>query len=104
MTAPPAQESTVERTISIVILVVFWAAVLCLATGLASWLAVPDAPIATTLLERGLLGLLALPLLRLVAAIATASRDRDWMTIAATLVVLGILCVLTLRDAARIGR
>jgi uncharacterized membrane protein len=100
MTAPLATESAFERIVSILILVAFWSAFICLGSGLATWLAVPGAAIALELLESGLLGLLALPLLRLVAAVASASRNRDWMTVAATLAVLGILFALTLRDAA----
>ena len=104
MTGPSPKDSSFERILSILILVIFWSAFLCLAAGLASWLAAPNATLVIELFETGLLGLLALPLLRLVAALGSASRDRDWMTMAATLAVLGILCALTLRDAATIGR
>jgi uncharacterized membrane protein len=53
------------------------------------------------LLDAGLAGLLSLPVLRLVAAIVSAARTRDWTTLAATLAVLVILFALTLRDASR---
>ena len=92
--------SSAERTISIIMRMVFWAAFVALIGGLTRWATEPaDAP-ANALLTYGLLTLLAIPLLRLASAIATAWRTRDWTTIAAALAVLGILLALTLRDAA----
>jgi hypothetical protein len=94
-------ESAAERALTLMMLAVFWTAFLGLGGGLAIWLAVPAAPAAATLLDAGLAGLLALPVLRLVAAIVSAARTRDWTTMAATLAVLVILFALTLRDASR---
>ena len=42
-----------------------------------------------------------MPLLRLLSAIVSAVRERDWVLLWATLTVLAILTVLTLRDAIR---
>jgi hypothetical protein len=92
-------ESAAERLLTVVILAVFWSAFTCLAAGLAYWLAAPAATAATHLLEAGMAGLLALPVLRLLTAVASAARTRDWMTMGATVVVLMILFALTLRDA-----
>jgi hypothetical protein len=43
-----------------------------------------------------------MPLLRLAAALIASIRERDWLTLAATLSVLMILFALTLRDAASV--
>lgn len=99
MTAP-ATESPVERVLSAVMLVVFGCAFAALAAGLALWVWQPHGDAGALTLAAGLLGLLLMPILRLAAAIATAIRERDWLTLGATLAVLGILCALTLRDAA----
>jgi hypothetical protein len=95
-------EWAVERIVAIVMLVAFWIAFITLAAGLMAWLMVPNEPTGSELLNAGLLGLLALPLLRLVAAIASGVRDRDWLMVGATVAVLVILFALTIRDASRI--
>jgi len=92
--------SAVERILSVLALAVFWAAFLCLAAGLVGWLSFPAHPSGQVLLTAGLTGLLAMPILRLVTAIAEAARARDWILLGATLAVMAILCALTLRDAA----
>jgi hypothetical protein len=101
MTGARADESPAERAITVVMLAVFWASFLGLGAGLALWLAVPAPSPGSTLLNAGLAGLLALPVLRLLGAIASAARTRDWTTMAATVAVLAILFALTLRDASR---
>jgi hypothetical protein len=100
MTPAAPGTSRAELAIVLISLAVFWTAFLCLAAGLALWMTVPAATPAGGLLAAGFAGLLALPLLRLAAAIASAVDDRDWVTLAATLAVLAILLALTLRDAA----
>ena len=102
MTEPHGPASAFERSVSVLMLGVFWAAFGCLAAGLTVWLSMPAATLGMNLLTTGLVGLLAMPLLRLTETIASAARSRDWMTMAATLAVLGILFALTLRDAARL--
>ena len=97
-TAP--QESAIERLAAASMLVVFWAAFASLAAGLLLWVMRHDSEWGALLLTGGLLGLMVLPTLRLVAAIATASRERDWLTLWSTLAVLALLGALTLRDAA----
>ena len=93
-------ESSFERIVSAVMLIAFWLAFATLAAGLVLWLAVPSTDAGARSLTAGLLGLLVMPLLRLASAMATALRQRDWVTLLAALAVLAILTALTLRDAA----
>jgi hypothetical protein len=95
-----ADESSVERVIGAVMLIVFWIAFATLAIGLVLWLAVPSSDSGSIWLNAGLLGLLLNPALRLAATFATAIRARDWLLLFATVVVVAILGALTLRDAA----
>lgn len=91
-----------ERALYRLMLIVLWAAFACLAAGLAVWLShTADAP-ALTLLTVGLMGVLAMPLLKLVTIVVSSAAARDWLTLGATIVVILILGALTLRDA--IGR
>ena len=103
MTIDPVRESSFERIVSAVMLVVFSAAFAALAAGLTLWLALPASDTGALAMAAGLLGLLLLPMLRVVWALATAINRRDWLMFAATLSVLAILIALTLRDAAGLG-
>jgi len=94
------QETSFERIMSAVMMVMFWASFTALAVGLALWLAQPATDAGDLALAGGLLGLLLIPMLRLVWALATAAARRDWLMLGATLAVLAILIALTLRDAA----
>ena len=96
-----ADESSLERVTLAVMRLTFWAASVTLAVGLALWLALPAGDHGALWLNAGLLCFLLMPLLRLVRILATAIRQRDWLLLVAALAVLGILGVLTLRDAAR---
>ena len=82
---------------SAVIVVVFWTSFIALAAGLPLWLAVPAGDAGALALASGLLGLLLIPMLRLLWALAAASARRDWLMLGATLTVLAILIALTLR-------
>ena len=95
-------ESSFERIVSTLMLVVFWASFTALGAGLVLWLAVPSSDAGSLAMAGGLLGLLLMPMLRVVWALATALARRDWLMLAATLTVLAILIALTLRDAARV--
>ena len=99
MTRSP-DESIVERITALFMIVLFWAAFSCLAAGLAVWLANPTSSAAALLLFAGLMGLLALPIVRLLSVIAGSLRQQDWITLAATIAVMAILLALTLRDAS----
>ena len=79
----------------------FLGAMACLAAGVVLWLVRPGSGLAASLLAIGLLGLLAMPILKLVAILVTSARERDWVTLAATLAVMAILFALTIRDASR---
>ncbi len=102
MTPAAATHSVLERVLSVLVLVVFWTAFVCLAAGLGLWLWFPADPLGAGFLTAGLTGLISMPILRLTTAVATAMRTRDWILLAATLSVMGILCALTLRDAAAV--
>jgi len=98
MTRPT--ESSFQRIVSALMLVVFWASFTALGVGLVLWLAAPATDAGALAMAGGLLGLLLMPMLRVVWALATALASRDWLMLAATLTVLAILIALTLRDAA----
>ena len=98
MTRPT--ESSFQRIVSALMLVVFWASFSALGVGLVLWLAAPATDAGSLAMAGGLLGLLLMPMLRVVWALATALAGRDGLMLAATLTVLAILIALTLRDAA----
>ena len=98
MTRPT--ESSFQRIVSALMLAVFWASFTALGAGLVLWLAAPASDAGSLAMASGLLGLLLMPMLRVVWALATALATRDWLMLAATLTVLAILTALTLRDAA----
>ena len=100
MSAPerPA-DSSFERIIAAVTLIAFWSSFTSLAAGLSLWFAFPGSDTGSVCLSAGLLGLLLIPVLRLVSAIGTAIARRDWMLLASAMLVLLILVALTLRDA-----
>lgn len=98
MTRPT--DSSFQRIVSALMLVVFWASFAALGAGLVLWVAAPATDAGALAMAGGLLGLLLMPMLRVVWALATALASRDWLMLAATLTVLAILIALTLRDAA----
>jgi hypothetical protein len=100
-TATPPPESSFERIVSSLMVVVFWTSFSALGAGLILWLAAPATDAGALAMAAGLLGLLLMPMLRVVWALATALAVRDWLMLGATLAVLAILVALTLRDAAR---
>ena len=95
-------ETSFERIVSALMVVVFLIAFSALGAGLALWLATSATDTGAVAMAAGLLGLLLMPILRVVWAIATAVARRDWLMLAATVAVLVILMALTLRDAARV--
>jgi uncharacterized membrane protein len=95
-----ARETSFERIVSAVMLVVFWSAFSALGAGLILWAATPAIDAGSLAMAAGLLGLLLMPMLRVVWALAKALAQRDWLMLGATLAVLAILIALTLRDAA----
>lgn len=95
-----ARETSFERIVSAVMLVVFWTAFSALGAGLILWVATPATDAGAFAMAGGLLGLLLMPMLRVVWALARALARRDWLMLGATLAVLAILLALTLRDAA----
>lgn len=95
-----APDSSFERIMSAVMLAVFWTSFAALAGGLILWLTLPAGDAGLLTLAGGLLGLILMPLLRVIATLATAAARRDWLMLTATMMVLAILIALTLRDAA----
>ena len=95
-------ETSFERIVSALMVVVFWIAFSALGAGLALWLATSATDTGDVAMAAGLLGLLLMPILRVVWAMATAVARRDWLMLGATVAVLVILIALTLRDAARL--
>jgi Protein of unknown function (DUF1634) len=93
------EDSPAERVLATITLIAFWAAFISLGAGLAVRVATPGGAAGESLLRTGLIGLMTLPILRVAATIATASRTRDWLLLKATLAVLAILLALTVRDA-----
>jgi apolipoprotein N-acyltransferase len=93
-------ETSFERIVSALMVVVFWIAFSALGAGLALWLATSATDTGDVAMAAGLLGLLLMPILRVVWAMATAVARRDWLMLGATVAVLVILIALTLRDAA----
>ncbi|MBA2604008.1 MAG: hypothetical protein H0U94_10515 [Acidobacteria bacterium] len=89
----------VERIMSGLMLSVLWLSFAALAVGLGLWLTRPGNH-AALLLTGGLLGLFLIPVMKLADVSIAAVRERDWVTLAATLVVVVILLAFTLRDAA----
>jgi len=61
---------------------------ICLAIGLALTLARADAPLASLLLNGGLLILMATPVARVVISVGEYVRERDWFFVAMTSIVL----------------
>jgi len=94
-----ARETSFERIVSAVMLVVFWSAFSALAAGLILWVTTPATDAGALAMAAGLLGLLLMPMLRVVWALARALAQRDWLMLGATLTVLAILIALTLRDS-----
>jgi Protein of unknown function (DUF1634) len=94
------RETAFERIVSAVMLVVFWSSFSALGSGLILWLGMPARDAGPLAMSVGLLGLLLMPMLRVVWALATALARRDWLMLGATLAVLAILIALTLREAA----
>ena len=92
-------ETSFERIVSVLMLLVFWSAFSALGAGLVLWLATSATDTGAIAMAAGLLGLLLLPILRVVWAMATALARRDWLMLGATLAVLAILIALTLRDS-----
>jgi len=64
------------------------ASTLVLVAGLALWMAQPDRPLSTTLLQAGLFMLMGTPIVRVVVSLAGYVRMRDWLFVATTAAVL----------------
>ena len=66
-------------------------AAICLALGLALWMARVSPGAANILLTTGLIVLMLTPIARVVASMIVYVRIRDWFFVATTLMVFGVL-------------
>jgi hypothetical protein len=66
-------------------------AAVCLAAGLAMWMAGVASGLASALLRAGLLILMITPIARVIASMIVYVRMRDWFFVATTIVVFGVL-------------
>lgn len=80
-----------ERRIGRLLLLVVLAAFVCLAAGIASWLA--GAAAAPWLLNAGIVVLMATPFLRVLFSALEFASARDWVFAGAATAVLAILLV-----------
>jgi uncharacterized membrane protein len=69
------------------------ASAVLLAAGLIFWLSNPGAPRAQSLLNSGLIVLMATPIMRVIVSVAEYVRLRQWFFVAVTLVVLTELSI-----------
>ena len=60
----------------------------CLLAGVALYLSAPESAVTATLLQTGLIVLMATPLLRVFISIAERASVRDWTFVLVTLTVL----------------
>ena len=64
---------------------------ICLAAGLALWMARGASGISTTLLTIGLIVLMATPIVRVVVSLVAYIRMRDWFFVVTTVMVFVLL-------------
>lgn len=103
MTIPVLPDTAASRAFSALMFGLLVMSGAGLLSGLVLWLVHPHGAPASVLLTSGLIGLLAIPVVKLVAVLVAAAGDRDWLTLGATLAVIVILFALTLRDALTVG-
>ena len=72
----------------------------CLAAGLVIWFFQRDSDLASSLLNGGIVLLMATPILRILMSAIGAVRVRDWVHVG-TIVAVALLLALTLTFAAR---
>lgn len=66
---------------------------LCLAAGLVMWVAGGHPAAANGVLTAGLVILMITPIARVVASLVVFARMRDWLFVATTVIVFGVLLV-----------
>lgn len=85
-----------ERLLGRLLITGVTAAAVCLAAGLLLFLARPDGVAAARVLNAGLVVLMATPILRVIVSAIEYARLRDWIFVATTLAVLGVLAATAL--------
>ena len=68
-------------------------AAVCLAIGLAVWMATGGTRLSNGILTAGILILMATPLMRVVVSLAAYARMRDWFFVTTTALVFALLLV-----------
>lgn len=90
MTIPP-DTGRLERVLGLVLRTGALASTALLAAGLALALVSPPSTLGRTLMSAGLVILIATPVARVVASVIGYAAERDWVFLALTGTVLGIL-------------
>ncbi len=67
------------------------AAAACLAVGLVLWMTGVNPALANLILTSGLVILMLTPLARVVTSLVVYARMRDWLFVATTVMVFGVL-------------
>ena len=93
-------QSGLAGPLQVVMLSTVRVSAVCLLAGLVLWFVQRDSDTASSLLNGGIVFLMATPILRVLASAAEAIRVRDWLHVATILAVAGLLA-LTLTMATR---
>jgi uncharacterized membrane protein len=83
--------TTIERRIGVVLTLGSRVSTVLLAVGVLILLAVPSATIGSLFVHAGLIVVLVTPLARVVASLIGFAQKGDWLFVAMTLAVLGVL-------------
>jgi len=74
----------------------------CLLAGVALYLFAPESALTATVLQTGLIVLMATPLVRVFISIAERARVRDWTFVLVTLTVLLEVALAAFLDSRRL--
>jgi uncharacterized membrane protein len=88
---PDVMTTTIERRIGVVLTLGSRVSTVLLAVGVLILLAVPSATIGSLFVHAGLIVVLVTPLARVVASLIGFAQKGDWLFVAMTLAVLGVL-------------
>ena len=93
MTAPPSALQRLELVLGRLLQAGVILAAVCLATGLALWMARGASDLSHTALTAGLVVLMATPIVRVVVSLVAYIRMRDWFFVLTTVMVFLLLAV-----------
>ena len=92
----PGHDDSVDRletTLGRLLRAGVMSAALCLAIGLAVWMATGGTPLSNGILSAGILILMATPLMRVVVSLVAYVKMRDWFFVTTTTLVFALLLV-----------